>query len=226
MRQQGDTNARRESELERRRAETIRRDKLLGDRLFSFAEPEAQKIGHPGPLESLLPIWGSGREAIADLEDRNYFGGAFNAGLAASDFVVAKALLGGLAKGGVKVGGKYVWRNAPWEEENMRQWLGKQGFLKPGQHGHHWWLEQKSSAPDLLKNQPPFIKGTKDAVEHGRIHGPYTVNGVKLPQFNAAQRFWHGTPDWWKALNVSMPGHAGTAAGRSKSEPSARRPEQ
>jgi hypothetical protein len=43
MRQQGDTNALRESELERRRAETIRRDKLLGDRLFSFAEPEAEQ---------------------------------------------------------------------------------------------------------------------------------------------------------------------------------------
>jgi hypothetical protein len=226
MRQQADTNALRESELERRRAETIQRDKLLGDRLFSFAEPEARKVGHPGPLESLWPIWGSGREAIADFEDHNYLGGAFNTGLAASDVVIAKAALGGLAKGGLKMGGKYVWRNAPWEEESMRQWMGKQGFLKPGQPGHHWWLEQKSSAPDWLKNQPLFIKGTKDAVEHGRIHGPYTVNGVKLPQFNAAQRFMAGTPDWWKALNVSIPGHAGTAVGRSKSDSSGSRTAQ
>ena len=92
------------------------------------------------------------------------------------------------------------------------------GFLEKGQPGHHWFLEQASNAPDWLKNQPLFVKPMKDAVQHGRVHGPYTVNGVRLPQFNAAERFWYGTPDWFKALNVSVPGHLGTAAGRGVSD--------
>ena len=50
-------------------------------------------------------------------------------------------------------------------------------------------------------------------VEHGRVHEPYTVNGTKLPQFNAVQRAWYGAPDWFKALNLSIPGHAGLATG-------------
>jgi hypothetical protein len=59
----------------------------------------------------------------------------------------------------------------------------------------------------------------KGHVEHGRIHGPYTQNGVRLPQYNAVQRFWYGTPGWFKAMNISIPGHAGMAAGRAGSEP-------
>ena len=161
----------------------------------------------------MVPIWGSGREALADLHDGKYVGAAVNGALAASDLLLAKAVVEGLLKGGLKLGGNFAWRSAPWEEQGMRKWLGDQGFLKPGQPGHHWWLEQKSAAPDWLKNQPPFVKGMADAVEHGRVHGPYTVNGTRLPQFNAAQRAWYGTPDWFKALNLSIPGHAGLATG-------------
>jgi hypothetical protein len=97
----------------------------------------------------------------------------------------------------------------------MRQWLGRKGFLAKGQPGHHWIFEQSTKVPDVIKNQPPFIKGMADAVQHGRVHGPYTVNGQKLPQFNALQRFWYGTPDWFKAFNVTIPGHLGTATGRA-----------
>lgn len=194
--------------------EMIRRSKMLGDRQFGAAEGDAQlpDVGHPGMLESMIPVWGSGREALADLHDGNYAGAAFNGAMAASDVFLAKALVAGLAKGGLKLGGTHVWRNAPKEAESARQWLGTRGFLKPNQPGHHWFLEQKGSAPDWLRNQPPFIRGMEDAVQHGRVHGPYTVDGVKLPQFNAAQRYWYGTPDWWKAANISAPAHAGLAA--------------
>jgi hypothetical protein len=196
--------------------EMIRRNKALGDREFSLAErPGLANVGHPSTVESLIPMWGSGREALADLHDGNYIGAAVNGGLAASDAVFVKALVGGLAKGGLKLGGSYAWRTAPWTEESMRQWLGRKGFLKPNQPGHHWWLEQKSRVPDWIRNQPPFIKGTADAVEHGRIHGRYTVDGTKLPRFNALERFWKGTPDWFKALNISIPGHADLASGEA-----------
>jgi hypothetical protein len=193
--------------------EMIRRNKLLADRQFMLADahPSPPDVGHPGVWESMIPVWGSGREALADVHDGNYAGAVVDGGLAASDGFLAKAVVGGLLKGGLKTGGNFAWRSIPRRAPGMRKWLGERGFLRPNQPGHHWWLEQKSSAPDWLKNQPPFIKGTADAVEHGRIHGPYTVDGVKLPRFNAVQRAWYGTPDWFKALNFSVPAHAGVA---------------
>ena len=89
-----------------------------------------------------------------------------------------------------------------------------------GQPGHHWVpaLERKTSVPDYIKNQPIFIKGMKDNVQHGRVHGPYTDKGVKLPQFTPVERIIHGTPDWVKAGYVSTAGHGGTAAGRAKKD--------
>lgn len=185
-------------------------------------EPQEQgrRFEHPGALESMIPIWGSGKEALADFEDGNYLGAVVNTGLAASDVVIAKAIVSGLAKGGLKTAAPYVWRTKG-GKEGARPWLGERGFLKPGQPGHHWLITQKSNAPDWLKNQPPFIKPTKDAVQHGRIHGPYTVDGVRLPRYNAAQRLWYGTPQWAKAGYTSSAGHAGTAAGLASADESA-----
>lgn len=201
--------------------EMIRRRKMLGDREFTSAESDTAlpDVGHPGIAESMIPVWGSGREALADLHDGHYVGAAGNGAIAASDVFLLKALAGGLLKGGLRLSGNFAWRSARWEQDGMRKWLGNQGFLKPGQHGHHWLFEQKSRVPDWLKNQPPFINGMADAVEHGRIHGPYTVNGTRLPRFNAVERAWRGPPDWFKALNISVPGHAAVATGAALNDP-------
>jgi hypothetical protein len=213
--QQRAYNAKQEAEQQRRRNGAL--PTVTGDSRRGAADPPAQdrQFDHPGALESMIPIWGSGKEALADLEDKNYVGAAVNAGLAVSDVMLAKAVVGGLAKGGLKLAGPYVWRMHPKQGQGARQWLGDKGFVKPGQPAHHWWIEQKSKVPDWIKNQPPFIKPTRDAVEHGRIHGPYTVDGVKLPRFNDAQRLWYGTPQWAKAAYVSSAGHSGAAAGRA-----------
>ena len=96
----------------------------------------------------------------------------------------------------------------------MRKWLGERGFLQPGQPGHHWLLEHKSKWPDWFKNQPPFIKGAKDAVDHGRMHWGYTKGGVFYQPYGAAELLWRATPQWAKAAYVSTAGHAGMAAGR------------
>ncbi len=176
-------------------------------------------VDHPGALESMIPVWGSGKEALADFEVGNYGGAAFNAGMAVSDAFLAKAVASGLAKGGLKLAGPHVWRTKPWEAgQGARQWMGRQGFVKPGQPAHHWIFEQKSSVPEFIKNQPPFIKAMKDALQHGRIHGAYTSKGTRLPPFNLAQRLWFGTPQWAKAAYVSSAGHGGTAAGRAVAE--------
>lgn len=179
-------------------------------------------VEHPGTLESMAPIWGSGKEAVADWQEKKYVRAGVNAALAASDIFLAKAVVSGVLKGGLKTAGPYVWRTKYKEKlpngdlaVGAREWLGKQGFLKPGQPGHHWLIPQKSWVPEVIKNQPPFVMGTKDAVQHGRIHGPYTVNGVRLPRFSVPERLWFGTPPWAKAAAASVTGHAGEAVDRA-----------
>lgn len=98
----------------------------------ALEDEQNRKVDHPGTLESMIPIWGSGKEALADLEDKNYAGAAINAGLAVSDVVIAKAVLSGLAKGGLKVAGPHVWRTtfperkaAPKKIQGAREWMGE-----------------------------------------------------------------------------------------------------
>lgn len=209
-RQQRAYNKAQEAALSRKTAAGVEDAKRLGDRIFPPASlPDMGRIDHPGEMESWIPIWGPGREALADRQDGDLLGALGNGVLAASDVVPAKAVAGSLLKGAVKVGGPHVWRTKPWEKaQGVRQWLGEKGYLKPGEHGHHWAIPQNGwgkSVPEWLKNQPWDIKGL-DAVTHGRVHGPYTVGGVRLPKFNLPQRIWYGTPDWWKAMGVSGSG--------------------
>ena len=57
-------------------------------------------VGHPGFAESLIPVWGSGREAVADFQEGDYLGASLNTALAASDLFLAGSIWKGLAKGG------------------------------------------------------------------------------------------------------------------------------
>jgi len=192
------------------------------------ARQEARKVGglfpdvgHPGELEALIPIWGPGREALADAHDGDFIGAVGNGVLAVTDVVPTKAVVGGLAKGAVKVSGPHVWRTKPWEaEQGVRQWMGQKGFLQPGEHGHHWLIPRNGwgkAVPDWLKNQPWNIYG-RDAVTHGRLHGRYTVEGVKLPRFSPAERLLHGVPPSAQAAAGGAVGRAGSAGGRQVEE--------
>jgi hypothetical protein len=73
----------------------------------AVAQPPVSSAGHPGFAESLIPVWGSGREAVADFQEGDYAGAALNGALAASDLFLAGSIAKGVAKGGV-----YVARNA------------------------------------------------------------------------------------------------------------------
>ncbi len=59
-------------------------------------------VGEPGLGESLIPIWGSGRESINHFEHGNYVRGTFWAAMAVSDVFLVKSLIVG--------GGKLVFR--------------------------------------------------------------------------------------------------------------------
>lgn len=201
--------------------EMIRRQAANNARAAGELEAQPRdggRIGHPGDLESLIPVWGSGREALADLEDGDYLGAGLNGALAASDLFLAGSLIKGAAKGGVFVAAKATKRAAPYGwDGNVRKWMGKKGYLKPYQHGHHWALSQNEGlgrhVPDAIKNQPWNIKPMPSPQVHGRIHGRYA--GKK--QFNPAQRYWYGTPAWSKVGTMSAAGHP-TVTAKEKGE--------
>lgn len=151
---------------------------------------------HPGTLESMVPIWGSGREAYADFEDGNYWEAAGNAAMAASDVFLVKAIATGLLKGAVKAGGSHTW-NA------TRKWMGKRGYLERGQQGHHWLVPQSGwgkRVPNKIKNQPWNIKGMESRAFHDGVHGKGDYD------FGLVARAWHGSPAWPKATGVSIGG--------------------
>lgn len=67
----------------------------------AVARPPVNSVGHPGFAESLIPVWGSGREAVADFQEGDYAGAVLNGALAASDLFLAGSIAKGVAKGGV-----------------------------------------------------------------------------------------------------------------------------
>jgi hypothetical protein len=163
-------------------------------------------------VESVIPVLGSGREAMADWHDGDYLGAGLNAALAVSDLFVAGSLVKGIAKGGL-YGAKAAMRNPRlWREamsgnwkRDVRPWLGDQKFLKPNQPGHPWLIPQNGwgkKVPGYIKNQPWNIKPMPSAEIHGRIHHPWKGK----PRFNAAQRYWYGTPAWSKWATGSLLG--------------------
>ena len=169
-------------------------------------------VGHPGFAESLIPVWGSGREALADLHDHDYAGAGLNAALAASDLFLVESAANAVRKGGLyavkgaigKKGTKAGWKA-------VRKELGDRGMLAPKQHGHHWFIPQRrwgKAVPDQIKNHPLNIKGMPSAEVHGRITGGYKGK----PQFNVLERYWNGTPAWSKVLTFDAPGHPIAAA--------------
>ncbi len=159
---------------------------------------------HPGFKESLIPVWGSAREAAADFYDNNPIGGVLNTGLAVSDLALAKSLASGVAKGGLKIAGSHSW-------PATRQWLTKQGFADKGQVVHHAFFERNrglgQQLPDWFKNQPWNLKNMPSAQVHDRMN--HAAWG--LPQLNIFQQYHYGLPTWFKAGKVSLFGHVDLA---------------
>lgn len=189
---------------------------LDGARDLDWSDVEDRLRQHPGAAESMIPVWGSARGLIADGYEGDRAGVALNAAMLVSDLVPVTAAAKGVAKGayfvaktGTKHAAPYRWKG------NVRKWMGKQGHLAPGQHGHHWLIPQNrwgKHVPDVVKNQPWNIKPMSTPENHWRIE--HRV-GDK-PRFNPAQRYWYGTPDWVKAGKASLVGRGAEVARERK----------
>jgi hypothetical protein len=75
--------------------EMLRQERLRRARAEAAEDgPPSASVGHPELLESLIPVWGSGREAVADFQEGDHAGAALNGALAASTAVEDDASLG------------------------------------------------------------------------------------------------------------------------------------
>jgi RHS repeat-associated protein len=162
---------------------------------LNLIDPYGLNVGAPGFGESLIPVWGSGREAINDFQCGRWGWGLFNTGMAVLDVFGA----GTLIKAGWKTG-SHTWRMT-------RRWLGNRGFAEPGQHVHHAIVPQAAfgRSTEWLFNQPWNLKPLTPppGIDPGRWH--MMVEG-RTPGLDGLQRWWHGTPDWLKAEEGSYAG--------------------
>jgi len=208
--------------------EMLRQERLRRARAEAAEDgPPSASVGHPELLESLIPVWGSGREAVADFQEGDYAGAALNGALAASDLFLAGSLAKGVAKGGLYIvtgaakeaakqaalrGSKttpYSW------DKRVRPWMGAKRYLAKGQAGHHWAIPQNGwgkNVPEWVKNQPwnikPMPEGPAGAEMHGRMTGRYKGK----PKFNALEQYIYGTPAWSKTATGAAVGHPAAAA--------------
>ncbi len=202
--------------------------------LATYEHPEPRPVSewldehartHPGLAESLVPVWGSAREAVADAYDGDYAGAVGNGVLAAVDLIpgTAMARTGTRTVKYLEKFGPLSGRTADWKA--VRHWMGQQGYAGAGQPVHH--LIEKNGAlgkqiPDWLKNSPLNTMPMSDAVTHGRLHGKY----LGLPQFNVAERVSAGTPKAVKAAAQSTWGSWAHGAKRRPRKTGDRLPDQ
>lgn len=175
------------------------------------ASSKPTSAGHPGFGESLIPVWGSGREALADFREGHNIAGMLNGVLAASDLYLGADIAKAVAKGGrfAIIG---AMREAPKEQKwpKVRSKMKELKLLKPGLEGHHWAIPQNQWGKDIWKgftNHPLNIKGLRTET-HARLRHKI---GDK-PRFGLLGRYWFGTPDWSKVATVSAVGHPIAAA--------------
>jgi hypothetical protein len=159
------------------------------------------KIQRPNLVQSFIPVVGPAWEAVADLQDGNYGGAAFNGVMA-----IADALPVGVAAKGIKAASKGVTVlkkgsvTAGAAASRLRAW----GIAKKGEEIHHTVpLNGTSRSAQDWRNHYAFLK-VLPKEQHRRLTGSW--NGK--PMYDPIRKIWYGTTDWMKVGPASMIGYA------------------
>jgi hypothetical protein len=206
-------------------AERLRREALKPER-EEAARTDPWWKEHPEFAESLVPVWGSAREAVADVYDHDIPGAFLNGAMALTDLgggwtakALGKTMIKAASKEGSRVGLTRAIDPNKWSLARKR--MVENGYLEKGQDGHHWLIPQNGwgrEFPTSIKNQPWNIKPMPNSKEgkamHGRITNAYTIPGetIQRKRYNALDRYIVGTPTWAKAVQAGMIGHPAGAA--------------
>lgn len=133
-------------------------------------DKKTHSIGQPGELESIIPVWGSGRAAIDHFQNGNVAQGALYTALAISDLFLVKSLVTGIARERFKLLGSHTWGAT-------RKYYLKKRFAKPNKPLHHWLIHQNGRfgkhVPNSIKNQMWNLKPMPNNLFHQSVHGRY-----------------------------------------------------
>lgn len=160
-----------------------------------------QGVGQPGFAESLIPVWGSGRAMVDDLQNGNWGMAAINGAFLVSDLFLVSTFVRTTAKLGVKG----VLRLGSWNATRRR--MGAMGLANASEEMHHVFKQSKvrSRCLKIILNHPLAVLnlGTTDAT--------YTYKGTEF-----TMRQWHKLLDGYKSkglrLNVLERGWYGSSA--------------
>jgi hypothetical protein len=164
------------------------------------------RIGHPGVIDGMIPIYGSGRDALAYLQEGDYGQAALSAGELALDaatlvpagFVARSA--GAAMRKGVRVANLRPTYNQAYRDLRKAKIHPGKGY-----EAHHMLqLYGKDRSARDFRNHPAFLKVLTQA-EHDIAHAPWKWD-------NALLKINYGTPEWVKAAAVAA---AGAAPGTS-----------
>lgn len=167
----------------------------------------AYKIRRPSTAESFIPIVGPAWEGIADYQDGNYAGAAFNGAMAVADALPITPAVK-LLRVMYKLAKRYDKGLA--SADAMRKRFKALGLTSPGREVHHTIPLNGASrtAKGDVRNHAAFLK-VMPQEQHRRLTGSWQVklpDGTlqRLPQYNRAQKLWYGTTDWQKAFPTAV----------------------
>lgn len=181
---------------------------------IDLIDPFGLATAAPGFGESLIPIWGSGRQAVHDFQCGHWVWGTINAGLAVSDVFLIKSLFTAAGKVGIeglaKLSGSHTW-------DATSKWLTKTGWRETaGQQFHHWLIPQKgwgAIVPDVIKNQPWNLMRMPEGIAGDILHD--AIHGWGDEAMGLFDRLWHGSPIWAKVGLADAAGKGANLAGRA-----------
>ncbi|MBR7621441.1 hypothetical protein JKL49_18765 [Phenylobacterium sp. 20VBR1] len=161
-------------------------------------------IPRPNLAESFIPVVGPAWEAVADLQDGNYGGAAFNGLMAVGD-----ALPVGVAVKGLKAASKgiTVLKKGSITAGAAAKKIRRAGLAKKGEEIHHTVpLNGTSRSAQDWRNHYALLK-TLPLEQHRRLTGSW----MGKPRYDPIRRVWYGTTDWMKAVPTGVAGYAADA---------------
>ncbi|MDI1290081.1 MAG: hypothetical protein PSX37_09075 [bacterium] len=176
-------------------------------------------IPRPNLAQSFIPVVGPAWEAVADLQDGNYGGAAFNGLMAVGD-----ALPVGFAVKGLKAVSKGigVLKKGSVTAGAAAKKIRRAGLAGKGQEIHHTVpLNGKSRSAQDWRNHYALLK-VLPVEQHRRLTGSW----MGKPRYDPIRRVWYGTTDWMKAAPTGLASYAADALenGRRSSDGDGQRP--
>jgi hypothetical protein len=162
---------------------------------------DGPRIARPNLAESFIPVVGPAWEALADVQDRNYGGAAFNGAMAVADALPFAVSLKGVKAFSKGVG---ILKDGSVSGNAAAKQLRKLGFAKKGEEIHHTIpLNGTSRTAQDWRNHYAFLKPLPQDI-HRRLTGRWAGK----PRFDPIRRVWYGTTDWMKAIPTGVAGYA------------------